>query len=96
MHKSPLTVMYISLFLLSLLSLPATKTPSMTFRYSEKLKTCDREDKCLKYMNRNMRCDSWVDKPVKFIMLPRSSFNLDLHYSFQGWIFEMKNEISIP
>ena len=95
MHKSPLTVTYISLFLSSLLSLPATKTPGMTFRHSEKLKTCDWEDKCLKCMNRNMQSESWVEKPVKFMALPRSSLNLNLHHSFQEWIIERKNEINI-
>ena len=50
----------ISLFLLSLLSLPATNTLGMAFRYSEKLKTCDWEEKCLKYKNQNMRFDSWA------------------------------------
>ena len=85
-------VIYISLFLSSLLSLPATKTPGMTFRHSEKLKTCDWEDKCLKDMNLNMRSDSWVEKPVKFMTLPTSSFSLNLHYSFQEWIIETKNE----
>ena len=92
---SPLTVIYISLFISSLLSLPATKTPGMTFRHFEKLKTCDWEEKCLKYMNQNMRSDSWVQKPVNFITLTRSNFNMNLHYSFQEWIIETKNEINI-
>ena len=35
-HKSPSTVIYISLFLSSLLSLPATKTPGMALRRSQK------------------------------------------------------------
>ena len=53
-------VICISLFLSSLLSLPTTKTLGMAFRYSEKLKTCNWEMKCLKYMSRNMRSDSWA------------------------------------
>ena len=53
---------------------------------------CNWEEKCLKYMNRNVRSDSWVDKPVKFIALPRSSFSLNLHYSFLERIIEMENE----
>ena len=82
-------------FLSSPFSLPAPKTPSMVFRHSEKLKTCDWEEKCLKYMNRNKRSDSWtnmrIEKPVKFI-IP----SLDQVYSFQEWIIETKNEINIP
>ena len=35
-----------------------------------------------------------MEKPVKFIVLPRSSFSLNLHYSFQEQIIEMKNEIT--
>ena len=96
MHKSPSMVIYISLFLSSLLSLPATKTPGMAFSHSERLKTCDCEGKCLKYTNQNMRSDSWVEEPVKFFVLPRSSFNLNLHYSFQERIIETKNEINMP
>ena len=53
-------VIYISLFSSSLLSLPATKTLGMAFRYSWKLKTCDWEETCLKYMSWNMRSDSWA------------------------------------
>ena len=90
------TIIYISLFLSSLLSLPDTKTLGMTFRYSEKLKTCNWEEKCLKYMNQKMRSDSWVimqiKKPVKFITPPKSNF----HYSFQEQNIETKNEINIP
>ena len=54
LHKSPITLVYI-LLLSSLLSLPATKTPGMTFRLSEKLKTCDWQEKYLKYMDQNMQ-----------------------------------------
>ena len=43
------------LHLSSLLSLPAAKTPGMVCRHSEKLKTSDFEEKCLKYMNWNMQ-----------------------------------------
>ena len=86
LHKTPSTVIYISVFLSSLLSLLATKTLGMTFRYSEKLKTCDWEEKCLKYMNWNMQSDSLgamqIEKPVKFITPARSNFHLNLHYSF--------------
>ena len=98
LHKSPSTVIYISLFLSSLLLLPTTKTPNMAFRHSEKLKTFDWEEKYLKYMNQNMQSDSWdmqIEKPVKFITPPRSSFSLNLHYSFQEQIIEMKNKINI-
>ena len=31
---------------------------TFVLKHSEKLKTCDWEEKCLKYMNRNMRSDS--------------------------------------
>ena len=75
----------------SLLLLPTTKTPSMAFRHSEKLKTRNWEEKCLKYMNRNMRSDSWIKKPVKFITRPRSSFSLNLHYSFQERIMQKED-----
>ena len=44
LQKSPSMVIYISLFQSSLLSLPTTKTLSMAFRHSEKLKTCDWEE----------------------------------------------------
>ena len=37
-----------------------------------------------------------MKKPVKFITLPRSSFSLNSHYSFQRRIIEMTNEINIP
>ena len=37
-----------------------------------------------------------IEKPVKFIMPPGSSFSLNLHYSFQEQIIEMKNEIKLP
>ena len=47
-------------------------------------------------MNRKMQSDSWIKKPVKFIMLPKSSYNGNLHYSFQERIIEMQNEINIP
>ena len=53
MHKLPTTVTYISLFLSSVPLLPTTETPGMVFRHSEKLKTCDWEEKCLKYIDRN-------------------------------------------
>ena len=75
LQKSPLTVTYISLSLSSLLSLPTTKTPGMAFRHSEKLKTCEWEEEWPKYMTQNMQSDSWVEKPAKFIILLRSSFN---------------------
>ena len=83
-------VIYITFPLSSFLSLPTTKTPGMAFRHSEKLKTCDWEEICLKYMNRNMQSDRLaiiqIEKLVKFTMLSRSSFSLNLHYSFQEQI----------
>ena len=45
-------------------------------------------DGCRKFMQ--------IEKPVKFIMPPRSSFSWNLHYSFQGRIIEMKSEIKSP
>ena len=36
-----------------------------------------------------------IEKPVKFIMPPRSSFSLTLHCLFQERIIETKNEINI-
>ena len=101
LHNVALNWHLYSLFLSSLLSLPATKALSMAFRYSEKFKTCDWEEKCLKYMmNRNMWSDSWaimqIEKPVKFVTPARSSFSLNLHYSFLQRITEMKNDIKFP
>ena len=37
-----------------------------------------------------------IEKSVKFITPPRSSFSLNLHYSLQERIIETKNEINIP
>ena len=37
------------------LNLHKSPLTGMAFRHSEKLKTCDWEEKCLKYMDRNMR-----------------------------------------
>ena len=72
----------------------------MAFRHSKNLKTRDWEEKCLKYKNRNMRSDSWaiiqIEKPVKFITPPISSFSLTVHYLFKERIDETKNEINIP
>ena len=68
----------------------------MIFRHSEKLKTCDLGREMSEIHESEYAIDSWVEKPVKFITLPRSSFNLNLHYSFQEWIIETKNEINIP
>ena len=53
----------------------ALRYSSMAFMHSEKLKTCDWDKKCLKYMDWNKLCDdSWtimqIKKPVKFITPP--------------------------
>ena len=96
LHKLPSTVIYISLLLSSLLLIPATKTRGMALKHSEKLRTCDWEEKCLSYMNWSTRSDSRIKKRVKFITPPRSSFNFNLHYSFQEQIIKTKNEINIP
>ena len=37
-----------------------------------------------------------IEKSVKFITPPISSFSLNLHYSFQERIIDMKNTINIP
>ena len=51
LHKLPTTIIYISLFLSSLLLFSTTETSGTAFRHSAKLKTCDWEKKCLKYMS---------------------------------------------
>ena len=52
LHKSPTTVIYISL----LFRFPLLKpSPGMAFGHSEKFKTGDWEVKCLKYMDWNMQ-----------------------------------------
>ena len=61
-----------------------SRFPLLKHPHSEKLKTCDREEKCLKYINRNLRSERWaimqIEKPVKLIKPPGSSFSLNLHY----------------
>ena len=44
----------------------------------------------------DMQLGDQIEKHVEFITPPRSSFSLNLHYSFQESIIETKIEIIIP
>ena len=52
-----------------------------------------REDNNKKILNGSYRRFMRIGKPVKFITPPGSSSSLNLHYSFQEWIIETKNEM---
>ena len=94
LHNSLSTVISISLFLSSLLSLLATKTPGMAFRHYEKLKTCDESEYTIWQLDQET-CQIQHTAEIKFQFISRADYWIQRMKSiFQEWINGFINEVT--